>query len=393
MGPPQGVGEWARPPLAGMWVDHPERSSPTHDWLYATVAIEPPCVYLTNISQELGYDSLEEWEGRRLVFSLRYPEVRFDESTQTLWNPWREDIDIPIAHGDRVIVSSDPFDETIGGKDPNETHLFWHTCAGHALAEPAGTWTSVEWLCSNKVPGWVFHDGQKRQRLCVEDTRPWNQRDLLERQGFVPAGGPTAAIDGPGDPPPEAGLAPPQFFGMHPFHPDMELELSKLVGVLSIEPAGRNDYERVCAYLYPTAAVASRSVLWGDVWKHTGPDGQPLGVRLDLPYPQVRYDADTGTLWNGDIGPMATGDRVIADPVGPPDFNDNGYGSPKQPHEPVINDPCNKAYARAEVLDIQTVERYCTHNTPARHQTQCDQAMDQQTQAQFHLAPPADTAN
>ena len=52
-----------------------------------------------------------------------------------------------------------------------------------------------------------------------------------------------------------------------------------------------------------------------------------------------------------------------------------------------------KAHARAEVLDIQTLEHYCTHNLPAQHQAQCEQSMDQQTQAQFHLAPPADTAD
>jgi len=40
------------------------------------------------------------------------------------------------------------------------------------------------------------------------------------------------------------------------------------------------------------------------------------------------------------IGPIATGDRVIADPISHPDFNDNGYGNHKQPHKPVINDPC-----------------------------------------------------
>ena len=391
VGPPPGVGDWVRPPLAGMWVDHPERMSPSHGWLHATVSVEPPCVYLTNVSQEFVRDSFEQWEGRRLVLSLLYPQVRFDESTQSLWSPWREDVDIPIAHGDRVIVSSDPFDETIGGKEPSELHLFWDVCAAHARAKPAGIWTSVEWLCLDRVPGWVWHEGQKRQQLCVEDTRPWNQRDLLEQQGVAPVGGPTEASGG--DPPPTAGLALPQFFGMHPYHPDMELEVSKLVGILSIESPRSENYERVCAYLYPTAAAASRTVLWGDAWKHTSPDGLPLAVRLDLPYPQVRYDAEAGTLWNGDIGPMASGDRIIADPVAPPDFNDSGYGNPKQPHEPVINDPCDKASARADVLDIQTIEHYCTHTPPARHHSQCQQAMNQHNQTQNHLTPPPDTAD
>ncbi len=380
--------DWPRPPLAGMWVDHPERMSPSHGWLHAVISIQPPCVYLTNVSREFVDDSLAKWKGRRLALSLRYPEVRLDEDSQTLWNPlW--DYDIPISHGDRVIVSSDPLLETIGGKEPHELHLFWDVCPAHALARPAGLWTSVEWLCSNRPPKWVWHEGQELERICVEDTRPWNQRDLLEQQGFAPVVEPTANGWGPGEPPTIAELPPPPLHGMHPYHPNTELDLAKLVGVLSIEPAGKNFYsERECAYLYLTATAVPQAVLWGDSWKHTGPDGEPLAVLLDLPYPQVRFDEDAWTLWNGDIGPMATGDRIIADQIAPPDFSDNVDGSPKQPHEPLINEACNKANARATVLDIQPVEHYCTHNTPARHQGQCEQAMSLRHQPQTHLAPP-----
>ena len=394
MGPPSSVVDWVRPPLAGMRVDHPEEMSGTDGWLYATVSIEPPCAYLTDVSEELGVESQAEWEGRRLALTLSYPKVRFDKRTQTLWNPWLGEVDIPIAHGDRVIVSSDPLYETIGDKEPHEMHLFWDACAAHALAAPGTFWTSVEWLCSDKVPGWVWHQGRDRERVCVDDTRPWNQRGLLEEQGHAPAGEPLVSGGDPGGPPPTAELAPPPFLGMYPYHPDMELELSKLVGILSIKPAPATyDLERKCVYLYPTAATASQTVLWGDTWKHTGPDGQPLAVRLDLPYPQVRFDEDTGALWNGDIGPMATGDRVIADPIGPPDFHTDGYNTrAKQPHEPQLG-PCDKAGASAEILDIQPVEHYCTHNPPARHHPQCEQAMDQHNQTQNHLTLPADAPN
>ncbi len=175
---------------------------------------------------------------------------------------------------------------------------------------------------------------------------------------------------------------------MHPHHPDMELEMAKLVGILKIEPAGLNDYERVCAYLHPTASSTSQGVLWGDLWKHTGPDGRPLAVLLDLPYPQVRFDEDNRTLWNGDVGPMTTGDLIIADPLSPPDFNDTGYGRPKQPHEALINVACDKANAKATVLDIQTVEHYCTHDTPARHQSQCEQAMNLRHLPEYQLTLP-----
>ena len=386
MGRPPGGEDWVRPPLAGMRVDHPEEMSGTEGWLYATVSIKPPCAFLTDVSEELGVESPAEWEGRRLALSLSYPKVRFDARTQTLWNQWMGEVDIPIAHGDRVIVSSDPLYETIGDKEPRELYLFWDACAAHALAAPGTFWTSVEWLCLDKVPGWVWHQGRDRERVCVEDTRPWNQRDLLEQQGLAPSGGSPAVGGKTGDPPPTAEFSPPPFLDMYPYHPDMELELSKLVGVLSIEPASPTYYlERKCAYLYPTTATASQTVLWGDTWKHTGPDGQPLAVQLELPYPQVRYDENTGALWNGDIGPMVTGDRVIADPIAPPDFH--AYGSntrAKQPHEPQLG-PCDKAGASAAILDIQPVEHYCTHNPPARHHAQCNQAMNQHNQTQNQL--------
>ncbi|WP_420434654.1 hypothetical protein [Candidatus Poriferisocius sp.] len=402
-GPPEGSGAvghegdlwdgvgWPRPPLAGMRVDYPERMGPSSFFLHGIVSIEPPCAYLTNFSAGFGDDSLAIWEGRRLALSLLYPEVRFDEDNQTLWNPelWDDYDDIPIAHGDRVIVSSDPLLEDIGDKEPHELHLFWNACPAHGIASPWGFWTSVEWLCSNRPPEWVWHQGQELERICVEDTRPWNQRDLLEQQGLAPAAEAPAQRLGPGDPPPVAELPPPPLFDMHPYHPDMELELSTLVGIVSIESVPPNyDLEQKCVYLYPTAASAPQSALWGDSWKHTGPDGQPLPVRLDLPYPQVRFDDETWTLWNGDIGPITTGDRVIADPISPPDFHTDGYNTrAKQPHEPQIH-PCRKAGASATVLDIQTVEHYCTHDTPARHQNQCEQAMNPQTQIQNHLTPP-----
>ncbi len=402
-GPPQGSGaereegnaqhdaDWQQPPLAGMWVEHPEEMYPTVGWLHATVSIELPCVYLTDVSEGFVDESLANWanwKGRRLALSLRYPEVRFDENNQILWNPlW--DYDIQIAHGDRVIVSSDPYLEDIGDKEPHELHLFWDVCSAHAVAVPAGLWASVEWLCSNKPPEWVWHRGEELERICVEDTRPWNQRDLLEQQGIAPAVKPPSADQSPGEPPPVAELEPPPFLDMHPYHPDMELELSRLVGILSIEPAPPNYHlERKCVYLYPIAASVPQAVLWGDSWKHTGPDGRPLAVWLELPYPQVRFDEDTWALWNGDIGPMTTGDRVIADPIAPPDFHTDGYNTrAKQPHEPPIH-PCKKAGASATVLDIRTVEHYCTHDTPPRHQSQCEQAMSLRNQPQTRLTLP-----
>ncbi len=376
-------GDWPRPPLAGMYAFHPEMQFPLELW-QGIVSIEPPCVYFIIDSYDSStnsYDWLTGDRRQRLALSLPYPEVRFDNSTQTLWSS-----DIPISHGDRVLTGGGEGRYTEGGKEFHEMHLFWDICAAQGVGVVLGLET-VKWYCAQEPPDWPPAE-QSWQRICVEDTRPHNQRDLLEQQGLAPSDEPSAASRGPGDPRLVADLLPPPFFGMHPHHPDMELEVAKLVGILKIEPAGPNDYERVCAYLHPTASSTSQGVLWGDLWKHTGPDGRPLAVRLDLPYPQVRFDEDAWTLWNGDIGPMTTGDRVIVDPIAPPDFNDNGYSRPKQPHETLINAACNKANARATVLDIQTVEHYCTRDTPARHQSQCEQAMSLRNQPESQLTLP-----
>lgn len=368
--------DWPRPPFAGMYAYHPQMMFHLEEW-QGIVSIEPPCVYLI-----FDPDSfLADGERLRLALSLPYPKVRFDEDTQTLWSG-----DIPIAHGDRVLTGGNEIFQTVEGKEPDEMHLFWDVCTAHWVGIVSGM-ESVEWYCARDLSKLGWGPEQNQHRKCVEDTRPRNQRELLERQGLAPVTEPPATGREPGEPPPVAELDPPPFLGMHPYLSDMELEVAKLVGVLTIEPARQDDYSLMCAYLYPIAASAQQTPLWGDSWKYTGPEGQPLAVRLDLPYPQVRFDEDAATLWNGDIGPMSIGDRVIVDPLVPPDFNDNGYDNHKQPHEPQIH-PCRRAGASATVLDIQPVEYYCTHDPPARHQGQCEQAMSQRGQAQSNLTLP-----
>jgi hypothetical protein len=350
---------------------------PAEEWR-GIVSIEPPCVYFHFDTDPLYGGTMSG----RLALSLPYPRVRFDESTQTLWSR-----DIPISHGDRVLTGGSDGSYTVGGKELHELHLFWDFCTAQGVGTVSGV-RSVEWYCAQEPPDWPSAE-QGWQRICVEDTRPWNQRDLLEQQGLAPVVEPPSQSRGSGESSSVVELPPPPLHGAFPFHPDMELELGKLVGILLIEPAPRNkDTERECVYLYPTAASAQQTVLWGDTWKYTGPDGQPLAVRLDLPYPLVRFDENAWTLWNGDIGPMTTGDRVIVDPIAPPDFNDNGYDNHKQPHETLINVACNKANAKATVLDIQPVEHYCTNEPPSRHQRQCEQAMSLRDQAQTQLTLP-----
>ncbi len=386
--PPEQVEDWPRPPFAGMWVNHPNNVFPADDkWIYGTVSVEPPCVYLTNVTNIMAATSGVSWEGRRLALSLIYPDVRFDESTYTVWNPWLED-DIPISHGDRVFVGAHPFGETVGGKEPGDLHLFWDACAAHASARPVGLWSSLEWLCVNRPSGEAWPFGNELVRMCNEDT-PWNQREVLEEQGIVVDVEPFVAGRVPKEPPPVAELAPPPVFDMYPYHRDvdMELELSKLVGVLLIEPSGFNNDKRVFACIYPTDASDPQAVLWGDSWKHVDPDGQPLATALHLPYPQISFDEQAWVLWNGDVGPMTTGDRVIADFVEPPDYND-GYGVHKQPHETLESTSCDKTNASATVLDIQPVTHYCTNNPPTRHSSQCDYAMNPDTQTQNQLTLP-----
>ena len=359
-----------------MYVSHPEMMFQLEEW-QGMVSIQPPCVYFYFDQNYLS----EDVRPGRLALSLPYRWVRFDESTQTLWSR-----DIPISHGDRVLTGGNEGRYTAGGKELHELHLFWDVCAAQGVSTVFSV-ESVEWYCAQEPPEWPTAE-QEWQRICVEDTRPRNQRELLEQQGLAPVVEPPATDLGPGERPPVAEMVPPPFLGMHPYHPNMELELSKLVGILSIEPAPSNyELEQKCVYLYPTAASAHQTVLWGDSLKFTGPDGHPLAIRLDLPYPQVRFNEDAGTLWNGDIGPMTTGDRVIADPIAPPDFNDNGHGNFKQPHEPQIH-PCERASASATVLDIQPVERYCTHDPLARHQSQCEEAMRLRDQTQSNLTLP-----
>ncbi|MCY4036753.1 MAG: hypothetical protein OXF64_04800, partial [bacterium] len=132
------------------------------------VSIEPPCVFFYSDRDDLSADGM----GRRIALSLPYPAVRFDESTQTIWNG-----EIPISHGDRVLAGGADGRSTQGGKEPQEVHLFWNACAAQGSGSAFGL-RSVEWYCGQEPPDWGPAK-QEWQRICVEDTRPWNQRDLL----------------------------------------------------------------------------------------------------------------------------------------------------------------------------------------------------------------------
>ncbi|GEM_PF-1390651 len=76
-----------------------------------------------------SYDWLTgDWR-QRLALSLPFPEVRFDNSTQTLWSS-----DIPISHGDRVLTGGGESRYPERFKEFHELHLFWDICAAKESA-------------------------------------------------------------------------------------------------------------------------------------------------------------------------------------------------------------------------------------------------------------------
>lgn len=91
-------GDWPRPSLAGMYAYHPEQTFPSEEHM-GIVSMEPPCVYFFSDPDELSAKGI----GRRLALSLSYPQARFDESAQTLWNS-----DIPVTHGTHGARQAEP---------------------------------------------------------------------------------------------------------------------------------------------------------------------------------------------------------------------------------------------------------------------------------------------
>ncbi|MCQ3812816.1 MAG: hypothetical protein KTU85_00140 [Acidimicrobiia bacterium] len=342
---------WLVPSMPGMWIGHPNT-----DWnadaVPGVVVIEPPCVYVVEVAGD--------GEVERAALELTYPEFRLDHLTETLWYN-----DIALVTGDRVITN--------GPSPANDDYLFWNRCT-------AQNWNYVNGLtplnCEQPGTKWErsyceFHE-EFFEGLSFSDCE-YPASDELS--GLCQQIEDATRIQDRGVPPPTDSLPLPELHDMFPYHPDLELELTRLIGVIhfrEFHPA--DDGRQPCVTVFPTASSTQQTALWGDTWQATEPNGYPLSVMLRLPFPQVRYDQTTKTLWNGEIGPIKAGDRVIIDPISQPNYYAaRSYGDHKEYYEKLIGG-CG-ANAKVQVVDIQTVEHYCTNNTPPRHQNQCQQAI------------------
>ena len=341
---------WLVPSMPGMWIGHPNTEW-NADAVPGVVVIEPPCVYLMH---EYGKGV------ERVALELTYPEFRLDHVTETLWRN-----DTALVTGDRVITS--------GSFRVREDYLFWNRCT-------AQRWHYVDGL----TPLNCNNPGTKWERSYCED-----HEELFGGLSFSDCKNPATdelsglcqqiedatRIQDRGVPPPTDSFPLPELSGMFPYHPDLELELRRLIGIVHFREFDPVNSDRLpCVTVFPTASSTQQTALWGDTWQATEPNGYPLSVLLSLPFPQVRYDQTTKTLWNGDIGPIKSGDRVIIDPISQPNYYAaRSYGRYKEYYEQLING-CG-ANAEVQVVDIQTVEQYCTNNTPSRHQDQCQQAI------------------
>jgi len=338
---------WLVPSLPGMWIDHPNTSG-NFEGEPGVLVIEPPCVYLA-----LG-------DGERVALELSYPEFRLDHVTETLWFN-----DTALVTGDRVYLN--------GSAVIGDDILFWNRCT-------AQRWNHTNLLtplnCENPATTWERSDCEDHEELLeglsfsdCENPASDELSDICQQIENA-----TQNQDR-GVPPPTTSFPVPEIHRMFPYHPNLELELTRLIGVIHFEKFDSTDNgDRVCVIVFPTASSTQQTALWGDTWQATEPNGYPLSVLLRLPFPQVRYDPRTRTLWNGEIGPIKAGDRVIIDPVSQPNYySADAFGNHKEYYAKLVNN-C-EANAEVQVIDIQTVKEYCTNNTPPKHQEQCQQAM------------------
>ncbi|MCQ3815278.1 MAG: hypothetical protein KTU85_12805, partial [Acidimicrobiia bacterium] len=198
---------WLVPSMPGMWIGH-ENIQTEMEAVPGVVVIEPPCVYLMH---EYGKGV------ERVALELTYPEFRLDHVTETLWYN-----DTALVTGDRVITN--------GSSQVGEDYLFWNSCtAQRRKFEHALTPLNCE------------QPGTKWERSYCED-----HEELFEGLSFSDCENPATAelsglcqqiedatrIQDRGDPPPTDSLPLPELSGMFPYHPDLELELRRLIGIV-----------------------------------------------------------------------------------------------------------------------------------------------------------------
>ncbi|MCY4458539.1 MAG: hypothetical protein OXB90_11440 [Acidimicrobiaceae bacterium] len=354
---------WPLPSFAGMYPPHPEDGeTPDPSWdLGSTgvLSIEPPCVYVT-LQNALRYNvegGVVDDGPYRIALSLPYPLVRLDDNGETLWFG-----NTPFVTGEWVSMTqhllhkpTNPYIILIRGSQylsnvvktrntayvdfaPRHSLQFSNRCAADGFLR-VGSLNRVD--CAQPM---------ERDATYVEE-RWCDTRDAVIKRGLIPiADPPTGDLSAPL----LADLAPPPFDYMFAYHPDLESEVSELMGeptettgIFAIGSPSQDDYEteRECVYLY---VARDPTTSRGDQKQHDNANGKPLAIRLDMPYPQIRYDPNTQTIWNNDVGPISLGDRAKIKTVNAPDFNING----KQPHE-TIGGLCPNSNTYAKVIDIQ----------------------------------------
>ena len=381
---------WPLPSFAGMYPRHPEDGespdtsreegyTPHPSSEFGTpgvLSIEPPCVYVTLLHAERYVEGgVVNDAPYRVALSLPYPLVRLGDNAEILWFG-----NTPFVTGEWVSMTQHlhykPTSESafwIRGTEyfsnivilrftnyvdfaPRHSVRFWNRCAADGFMR-VGSLNRMD--CAQRmVPDVRYAERDAMYAERPMDFSTWcDHRDAVIKRGLVPIADPPS---GDLSVPLLVDLAPPPFYYMHVYHPHLESEVAALMGdptettgMFAIGPPSARDprtgtvyeTERECVYLYPTRDPTTS---WRDLWQHRNADGQPLAIRLEMPYPQVRYDPNTQTIWNNDVGPIIMSDRVTIKTINEPDFNING----KQPNE-TIGGQCPNSNAYAKVIDIQ----------------------------------------
>ena len=197
---------WLVPSMPGMWIGHPNVEG-NADAVPGVVVIEPPCVYVVEVAGD--------GEVERAALELTYPEFRLDHLTETLWYN-----DIALVTGDRVITN--------GPSPANDDYLFWNRCT-------AQNWNYVNGLtplnCEKPGTKWErsyceFHE-EFFEGLSFSDCETPASDEL---SGLCQQIENATRIQDRGVPPPADSLPLPELHDMFPYHPDLELELTRLIG-------------------------------------------------------------------------------------------------------------------------------------------------------------------
>ena len=224
---------------------------------FGVLVIEPPCIYINEIDQ--AAQPIRMPDGHLLRTFVRLPQslVRFDAGTNSIWV--REEG--PMTTGDEVTLGGGYSAEAFGRR------VFEDECSANASFTAASMSLGLDHMLA---PGW--------------DDSSMESRGLTNMFAWDPDGGfHDASVSGNLEIAPACTYVTDEFF----------------VGCVAIE--SDPETEPRCVYVNSTEGIAAT----------LAPDGTPIRTLVRLPRPLTRYDPDTGELWVGDRGPMASGDAVV----------------------------------------------------------------------------------